>query len=141
MAGITALTAVKHAICPSRIPMSIDCPRIECKFHDDPRLFVGVATIVTHAAAHAGLGTKEQEELAEQTIQACKKALCRCSAGSQSEPLVQMGISSFPDRIEVNLEFSENDPLLKSVHLEKRCGRPSGNLVQHRVTEQSKPAP
>ena len=121
--------------------MSNDRPRIECKFHNDPRLFVGVATIVTHAAAHAGLETKEQEELAEETIQACKKGLWRCGGESQSEPLVQMGISSFPDRIEVNLDFSENDPLLKSVHLEKRCARPPVNLVQHRETEQSKPAP
>jgi hypothetical protein len=117
--------------------MSVDCPRIECKFHNDPRLFVGVATIVAHAAAHAGLRRQEQEGLAEATIKACEKGLCRCRL--QDDPVVRMGISSFPDRVEVILEFPEDGVRSLNSSLEKRNGRPGVKLVQYRETEKSKP--
>jgi hypothetical protein len=118
--------------------MSIDCPRIDCKFHNDPRLFVGVATIVAHAAAHAGLEKRQQEGLADATIKACEKGLCRCAAGSNGDSVVRMGIASFPDRVEVNLEFPEDDTLHQGAGLKN--GRPEVKLVQYRQTEKSRPA-
>jgi hypothetical protein len=117
--------------------MSVDCPRIECKFHNDPRLFVGVATIVAHAAAHAGLRRQEQEVLAEATIKACEKGLCRCRL--QDEPVVRMGISSFPDRVEVNLEFPEDGARSQGSALKKGNARAGVKLVQYRETEKSEP--
>lgn len=120
--------------------MSIDCPHIECKFHNDPRLFVGVATIVAHAAAHAGLERRQQEGLADATIKACEKGLCCCDAGLHGDSVVRMGISSFPDRVEVNLEFPEDDAPPQTVHLKKTNGRSDVKLVQYRETEKFKPA-
>jgi len=120
--------------------MSADCPRIECKFHNDPRLFVGVAAIVAHAAAHAGLEKRQQEGLADATVKACEKGLCCRGAGLKGDSVVRMGISSFPDRVEVNLEFPEDDTVRQSVGLKKTNGRPEVKLVRYRETEKFKPA-
>jgi hypothetical protein len=119
--------------------MSIDRPHIECKFHNDPRLFVGVATIVAHAAAHAGLRRREQDELAEATLKACEKGLCRCSASSEGS-VVRMGVSSFSDRVEVNLEFPDDGSRPKNSPFDAKSGRPNVKLVQYREAEKSKPA-
>lgn len=125
-------------MCPSPTQMSIDCPHIECKFHNDRRLIVGVATIVAHAAAHAGLRNREREKLVAATMEACEKGCC--AAGLKDDSVARMGISSFPDRVEVDLEFP--DAVFSSrVHSEEQNGKPTVHLVQHRETEKSKPAP
>ena len=111
--------------------MSVDCPQIECKFHNDPRLMVGVSTIIVHAAAHAGLGEREQESLAQAAVKACQERFC-CGNGNLAEDsLLQIGVSSFSDRVEVNIDFPE-----ETTH---RDGKSSVKLVQHREVVKSKP--
>jgi hypothetical protein len=135
---IIARTAARPAMSRSPNLMSIDYPHIECKFHRDRRLIIGVATIVRHAAAHAGLGKQEQKSLAEATVKACDEGFRRRDSSTPDGSVLRMGVSTFSDRVEVNLEFPEEVAPAAQLSPESRGEHPGVKLVQYREVLKSK---
>ncbi|MGA9882477.1 MAG: hypothetical protein WBQ34_02030 [Candidatus Acidiferrales bacterium] len=79
--------------------------RIECKFHGDPRLIAGAATIVAHIARRAGLSEPVASEISAVAIEACNAIFQEEDEPANSRAMVQLSAAEFPDHIEISTQL------------------------------------
>ncbi len=79
--------------------------RIECKFHGDPRLIAGAATIVAHIARRAGLSEPVASEISAVAIEACNAILKEEGEVADLRAMVQLSAAEFPDHIEISTQL------------------------------------
>jgi hypothetical protein len=97
--------------------MIIDPARIEFTLDNDPRLFPGVAAIVSHAAQRAGFSAAAQESLASAAVQACRETFPLVNGNDSRLKIV---VADYRDRVEVVIEHS-GEPL-PTAGLDSFCG-------------------
>ena len=135
-------------------PMNADPTQVELHLPNDKRLTAAVEPVVAHAGERAGLSHNEQMELARSTAEACDEMFSTATHNGNSNPIVRITVSDFPNRVEVSIEESEQakangsgvpapaempDPVTAAlehmnvdrVHHELREGRPHTVLVKH----------
>lgn len=83
--------------------------RIECILHNDVRLIAGAAALASHVARHAGLSEGAQEDLDRAVAEACRQAFQLSDRARLAGATVQLAVESFPDRVEVAVEYPEGE--------------------------------
>ena len=81
--------------------------RAECILHNDPRLFAGAAALVAHVARRAGLSERAQEDLDQAVAEACRQAFQMSGRARRAGATIHLAVESFPDRVEVAVEYPE----------------------------------
>jgi anti-sigma regulatory factor (Ser/Thr protein kinase) len=137
-------------------PMTTDPSHIELRVPNDKRLTSAIETVLVHAGERAGLSHLEQKELTHSTAEACDEAFATAARNGNSNPMVRVTVSDFPNRVEVSIEgFHDSQPdgcemaasaeapdpvtaaleqmNVDRVHHEFREGRPRTVLVKHRA--------
>lgn len=119
--------------------------------HNDPRLLTGAGAIAGHAAQHAGLPERMQEDLATATTRACGEIFGLVRPDPKSPLVVNLTASRFPDRVEITVELSAapaktkagSRPRKATVRGTKQSGKLfDGGLVDHveRETRDGRPS-
>ncbi len=147
----------------SLTPMNADSSQVELRLPNDDRLIAAIDAVVAHASERAGLSQQERKELSRATVEACDETFSLAARNGNSNPIVRVVISDFPNRVEVSIEESPDaqpdsthrsgtptpaeklDPLnaaleqmeIDRVHHEVREGRPCTILVKHRAGEKT----
>lgn len=135
-------------------PMSADPSHVELCVPNDKRLTSAIEPVVAHAGERAGLSQQEQRELARSTAEACDETFSTAARCGNSNPMVRVTVSDFPNRVEVSIEECRDaqpngswnaapaevpDPVTAAleqmsvdrVHHEFREGKPRTLLVKH----------
>ena len=77
---------------------------IECALQNDRRLIAAVGAIVAHAAQHAGLSERDQEEFAAAAIDACREAFAHVTHRRRNSAL-RLVVGDFSDHVVVTVEY------------------------------------
>lgn len=129
MGSTTAPIAGKLATFASPKAMSADSVRIDCVFHDDPRLIEAVPLIVSHAARAAGIAEKEAAALAHQILEACRKVFS-ATPHAPAEAGVRLLADQFHDRVEIALEFPGAPAALEKLGRDAASGHPPADRIE-----------
>jgi hypothetical protein len=103
---IIARTAAKLASYNWPSQMSTDPERVECTLQNDSRLVAGATAIISHAAREANLASDVQANLAATVAKTCATIFRCCDPTSRSLSTIWFEVESWPDHIEVTLEFA-----------------------------------
>jgi anti-sigma regulatory factor (Ser/Thr protein kinase) len=138
-------------------PMTTDPSHVELCVPNDKRLTSAIEPVVAHAAERAGLSHQEQQELARSTAEACDETFSAAARNGDSNPMLRVTVSDFPNRVEVSIEECGDsqpngfwsaapaempDPVTAAleqmnvdrVHHEFREGKPRTVLVKHHAS-------
>ena len=84
--------------------MNTSSATVECALQNDRRLIAAVGAIVAHAAQHAGLSERDQEEAAAATADACRKVFAHLPKPCRNSAL-RLVVDDFSDHIAVTIEY------------------------------------
>jgi anti-sigma regulatory factor (Ser/Thr protein kinase) len=115
----------------------------ELELHKDERLRTAVQPVIVYASARAGLSEKVRQNLEEATAEACDEAF-KLAGKKQSDPVVKVEVTGFPDRVEIKIEHPGETCLERDrkhvdrVECETRDGRSRTTLVKYAAASSSK---
>jgi hypothetical protein len=85
--------------------MNTNSVTIKCAVQNDWRLLVGLGTIFSHSAKHAGLSEQAQEEFAAAALDSCREAFASSKRKGHPDSSLQIVIGEFADRVEIGIEY------------------------------------
>jgi hypothetical protein len=107
MGSIIAPTAARPAMYGCPTPMSAADPsRVELLVPNDDRLIPVIDPVVGFAAERAGLSCEEAEDLTRAAFNAVHEAFSVAGRNGNSNPVLRVLVSDFPNRVEVSVEQS-----------------------------------
>jgi len=99
--------------------------RTECTLHNDPRLIAGAAALASHVARRAGLSEPAQEDLDRAVAEACRQAFELSGRARRAGATIHLAVVSFPDRVEVAVEYPEGKGAAAAKAVRSRAPAPS----------------
>ena len=120
--------------------MNLEANTTELLLHKDQRLVAAIAAVVVFAAERASVPEAAAEDLATAAADACKEAFSLAGRNGNSDPVVKLAITAFPDRVEIALEYkgdscvSRDRKYVDRVDCDVRNGISRATLVKYSAT-------
>lgn len=112
----------------------------ELLLHKDDRLIAAIGAVVIFAAERASVAGGAAEDLAGAAADACKEAFSLAGRNGTPDPVVKVAITSFPDRVEIALEYKGDSCVSRErknvdrVDCDVRNGISRATLVKYAAT-------
>lgn len=84
--------------------MSLEAVTTELLLHNDKRLLAAIPAVIDYAGERASLSQAARDDLQTATSAACSEAFALAGKNGNSDTVVKMFITGFPDRVEIAIE-------------------------------------
>jgi hypothetical protein len=91
--------------------MNLEASTTEVLLHNDRRLFGAVQAVIEYASEHAHLSESARGEVENAASEASEEAFRLSSRNGNTDPVVRMVITGFPDRVEIAIEHRGDSPV------------------------------